>query len=812
MKRIYFLFFTCFSCFLSFAQCEYTFTVFDSYGDTWNGNEMVIIQNGDTVATLLGPASIDPEDTVITLTTGLAATLEWNIIGSYTSEVGIQVYDQFGTLVYELPYGSVDLAGTTIYSWTPVCTPCFGTPNPGATVSTDTTICDGGSATLSMQNLPNGIGITYQWYSSSDGVNYTALTGDTLSTLVVSTGPNTFYYCELNCSGNIGTSTPILISQAPHTECYCVPEYSSGTMAGDLISNVEIIGTSLSNNTGFVSGGPSYTFFIGQPNFTATLVPSASYSVNISTGEYGSQGYAAWIDYNDDGLFTIDERIGYTESLVGTGFTQDQVNDSATFVISLACFPPSGTHRLRIRGVYYVEGNLIDPCSSYGYGETEDYLITISEAPSCLSAGQVVEVNNTQTTATISWLLNCSSATTFDVEYGPVGFTQGTGILLLNQVVSISADTATIELSGLSENTEYTIYYRAVCGNESSPWSAGNNFFTLCNAIAANGFCESFDDFSATENCWTIWNLNQDEDSWSTNEEISPLSGNNSAAINTDFNFGENDDWLITPQLSLSGGEVLRFNYKVESATEPNDFHVLLSTSGMQPSNFMDTLMSHLASNVNYMDTILDLSPYSGNIYIAFQIPYGSTNDGWRLYIDDVCIYSCLVAGNDGAMTVCRNEPFDLFDGLTGTFNQSGTWYNPSNQTLTGSLDTASNIPGQFNYYYISSSEFCSADTSVVLVNVDASCAYSSMEEMDQTNISIFPNPSKGSFNLKVSAFTEQKSMEVSDMNGRIILIKPNLIQANGTYSMDLDNQSKGIYFVRIFGKTSSKTYKVVMQ
>jgi len=798
--------------FLSTAQCNYTFSVLDSFGDSWNGNQMVVIQNGDTLVTLNGPAAAGPEDTVVTLTTGVACTLEWNVVGSYTGEVGIQVFDQFGNMVYELPFNSSDLAGTTIYSWTPVCTPCFGTPDPGATLATDTTLCAGSTATLSLQNSPNGIGITYQWYSSTDGVNYNAISGDTLSTTVVSAGADQYYYCELNCSGSIGNSSPVLITQSPFTECYCVPQYVNGTNSGDLISNVEILGTTLANNTGFVAGGPAYTFFTGQPNYTATLVPSTSYSVNISTGEWGSQGYAAWIDYNDDGVFTIDERIGYTDGVVGTGLTTGVINDSALFTISLACNPPAGTHRIRIRGAYFQDGNLIDPCSSYGYGETEDYLITITAAPTCPSAGQVVNVITTQTTANVSWLLNCSSANVFDIEYGPVGFIQGSGTVLLNQTVAISSDTASVVLSGLMPNTEYTVYYRAVCGNETSLWSMGGNFYTLCSSIPANGWCESFDDSSSTENCWTILDLNQDGKAWSTDDTSSPLNGNNAAVINTDFNSGNNNDWLISPQLTLTGGEVLRFHYKVQSDIEPNDFNVLLSTSGISPANFTDTLMSHVASNTEYMDTILDLSAYSGNINIAFNIPTGGL-DGWILYIDDICVYSCLIAGEDSIMTVCKNEPFDLFDGLAGTFNQTGIWYNPSNQEMSSSLDTAGNIPGQFNYYYISSSEFCTADTSILLVNVDDSCTYSnSLIEIDENNISIFPNPSKGIFNINVSGFDEQKSLIVMDINGREIWNKTNFIQGKGIYQIDLNNQSNGIYFVYVFGKNNSNAYKLIKQ
>jgi len=131
----------------------------------------------------------------------------------------------------------------------------------------------------------------------------------------------------------------------------CMPGYTTGTAAGDMISFVEITGTTLSNNSGFAAGDPSYEYFAPtSPNLTATMNAGGTYNVNVSTGEWGSQGFAAWIDYNDDGIFTtsvdptLNERIGYTPTTIGSGYTPGEINASASFTINLGCTPPVGTH------------------------------------------------------------------------------------------------------------------------------------------------------------------------------------------------------------------------------------------------------------------------------------------------------------------------------------------------------------------------------------------------------------------------------------------------------------------------------------
>lgn len=349
--------------------------------------------------------------------------------------------------------------------------------------------CSGVSFNLSTNYTGLTDGLTYQWQVSTDnGSSWTDITGATALTYATSiTVPSSFRIGISSCGGTFGYSAQVNVGIAPPTDCYCIPAYTTGTADGDLISNVTIVGTTLSNNTGFVAGGPSYTFFTGQPNYTATLLPSTSYTLQVSTGEWGSQGYAAWIDYNDDGIFSASEIVGTTTTTIGTGFTPGQINASSSFTIALACTPPAGVHRMRIRGAYNVNGPTIQPCATYTWGETEDYLITIAPAPTCPAPGTMTAGTTTSTTAPLTWNMGCSVATNFDFEYGPVGFVQGTGTTLSNQTATITGTTGDFTLTGLTPNTQYSVYYRANCGNgDVSPWSVATNFSTLCEPITLN--------------------------------------------------------------------------------------------------------------------------------------------------------------------------------------------------------------------------------------------------------------------------------------------------------------------------------------
>ncbi|MDA0325662.1 MAG: gliding motility-associated C-terminal domain-containing protein, partial [Bacteroidetes bacterium] len=91
---------------------------------------------------------------------------------------------------------------------------------------------------------------------------------------------------------------------------------------------------------------------------------------------------------------------------------------------------------------------------------------------------------------------------------------------------------------------------------------------------------------------------------------------------------------------------------RVQSSFEPNDFEVLLSTTGIAPGDFTNVI-SPLAEydNTDYIEYVFDLSAYSGISYIAFHVPDGGL-DGWRLYIDNFIVETIPACGYPSGLNI----------------------------------------------------------------------------------------------------------------------------------------------------------------
>ncbi|QLH44576.1 MAG: hypothetical protein HWD58_02490 [Bacteroidota bacterium] len=249
--------------------------------------------------------------------------------------------------------------------------PCT-TPNPGNTIASVSSVCANGSVFLSMQNVVNGTGVTYQWESASDinfTQNVTSLGTGTIES--VSVGVPTYYRCNVTCSNGPVTvaSTPVLISILPPTQCYCTPSYTSGTVGGDYCASVEIPGTTLNNPSG-PSATPFYTLYPQTGSTTCTLNAGSTYTLNCTAGTYTQNDFAAWIDYNANGI--LDDVAPYNEKIgevynIGAAAV-------ASFVFTVPCNVTPGTFRLRIREAIR-QG--IRSLYRINLGETEDYNITI---------------------------------------------------------------------------------------------------------------------------------------------------------------------------------------------------------------------------------------------------------------------------------------------------------------------------------------------------------------------------------------------------------------------------------------------------
>lgn len=96
---------------------------------------------------------------------------------------------------------------------------CTGTPTPGNTIASSSTLCSGATTTvdLSLQTATTGLGVTYQWQSSATQTGtYTNISGAPSAptyTATVSTG-TTWFRCVVTCAGNDGISEPVSVTVA----------------------------------------------------------------------------------------------------------------------------------------------------------------------------------------------------------------------------------------------------------------------------------------------------------------------------------------------------------------------------------------------------------------------------------------------------------------------------------------------------------------------------------------------------------------------------------------------------------------------
>lgn len=118
-------------------QCNYTFIMRDSFGDSWNGGTMQVRQNGIVVATLTGPTAADgqnPVSVTVPLCDGTPFDLFWNTGGNFPGEMGVTVVNSFSQTLFVKAPGT-GTAGTVLYSSTVNCLVAACLPPTALTVA-----------------------------------------------------------------------------------------------------------------------------------------------------------------------------------------------------------------------------------------------------------------------------------------------------------------------------------------------------------------------------------------------------------------------------------------------------------------------------------------------------------------------------------------------------------------------------------------------------------------------------------------------------------------------------------------------------
>src|SRR5690554_3274060 len=234
---------------------------------------------------------------------------------------------------------------------------------------------------------------------------------------------------------------------------YCTPTYSTGCSSGDDLNDVQLDGlsVSLSNLNSGCNGNYSDNTSMNAPDLSAGLTYTLKVGTSYSSPQ--SESVKVWIDYDENDTFDPSEEVG---SISGMNAGLNSIDFTVPATTTL------GVKRMRVKLDYTTDASSITACGSATWGETEDYSVEIIAPPSCLPPQNLMVSNGTPTSIDFGWT-EMNSASEWEVEYGAIGFTLGTGT---NANTTSNPYNAAITLGD-----EYDFYVRAICAvGDTSFW------------------------------------------------------------------------------------------------------------------------------------------------------------------------------------------------------------------------------------------------------------------------------------------------------------------------------------------------------
>ena len=335
-------------------------------------------------------------------------------------------------------------------------------------------------------------GDTGSWVNVLTGTNLTSYTFP-LASLV----SNTHYTFRVtpNCtdtviSGSTSFTTPCVLYPVPFSEDF---DTWSSTVADPLPScwdkhtnystNYPYASTSYNHGNG---GGKSMYMYSTNTTYSYMVLPQFDLPIDSTVVSF-------WL-YKSNTSYAHSLKVGvmtdpdsYSSFVEVATVTPTATSTWEPFEVSLASY--TGTGR-------YIA--IMSPNGVYSYPYLDD--LVVDRLSPCPRVENVAVDNIMQTTATVSW--DTTSATDYFVEYGPAGFTPGTGT-----VVNVSNNDS-VDLTGLAASTAYDVYVRALCSPDTSSWSYVVSFFTACDVITVLPYIEDFESYGTgstqtINSCWT---------------------------------------------------------------------------------------------------------------------------------------------------------------------------------------------------------------------------------------------------------------------------------------------------------------------
>jgi|GEM_PF-2190289 len=498
--------------------------------------------------------------------------------------------------------------------------------------------------------------------------NGTQINGITQNSTTVTGNINTSYefYVRHDCGNN-----DFSIWRGPYKfrTGYCIPIYTTECdWFTSKITNFEINDAfaNLSNDTGTTCPVDSYSDFsdmIAMVNEGSTV----SFVVNVNLG----LGVRIWVDWNNNGIFDIDELVAQT-------FT-------GTFVIPVGV--PAGDYRLRVR-VVRSETNFT-ACSTQVDGQVEDYTLRVIASDNCLPPSNLSFTQNSLTDVNFSW--TAYNSTSFDVEWGEYGFVLGNG----TQINGITTNSIPLTVSS---DTLYQFYVRRNCGGGNlSTWAGPFNFKTdYCTPIYNFG-CNNGAKISKFEINAALTNLSNNTGT------VCGVGGYNDFTSITATSFAGQTISSSTSVASFSGGVKIWVDWNNNGFFETDEL-VAQSTTNVASGNTFtsaftvpsDALLGNYRMRVRVVEG-------STNFTACSTQGYGETEDYTLIIVSPPsCITPDSLTYTQNSMTnatiswTSNGNLFDVEWGEEGFVLGNGTQINGITST---SVNVNTTIDTQYEFY-----------------------------------------------------------------------------------------------------------------
>ncbi|SFA98211.1 Por secretion system C-terminal sorting domain-containing protein [Flavobacterium swingsii] len=325
---------------------------------------------------------------------------------------------------------------------------------------------------LSWTASTDNVGVTgYNVYNGAALATTVTGTTATISGLTAST-TYSFTVKAKDAAGNLSAASNVAsVTTTAAVAAYCASKGNS--VADEYIGRVQL-GTINNAST----GGTGYSDFT---SISTNLTKGTASTITITptwTGSVYSEGYAVWIDLNNDKDFAD------TGELVFSKATSTTTPATGSFTVPTTA--TTGTTRMRVSMKY---NGTPTSCEAISYGEVEDYTVNLTTGTAdttAPSAPASLAASGTTTTSTnLSW-----TASTDNVGVTGYDVYQGT-------TLKATVTTTTYAVTGLTAATAYSFSVKAkdAAGNV----SASSNAVSVTTSASTVTYCASTSSSTADE-------------------------------------------------------------------------------------------------------------------------------------------------------------------------------------------------------------------------------------------------------------------------------------------------------------------------